>query len=110
MLMFKDKLKVSDLGYQLEGKEEGNMFSCKLGGEPFAACVCSQSSPGSARRLQPGPEWAGEKQPDQSLSHGPSLLPHCSFPQPAVEGSMPYLDSQFSFVLLVWKTGGIFIF
>lgn len=30
MLMFKDKLKVSGLGYQLEGEEEGNMFSCKL--------------------------------------------------------------------------------
>lgn len=40
MLMFKDKLKVSDLGYQLEGKEEGNMFSCEVGGQPFAVCVC----------------------------------------------------------------------
>lgn len=61
MLMFKDKLKVSDLGYQLEGKEEGNMFSCEVGGQPFAVCVCSQSSPGSA------PAWAGEGLPEQSL-------------------------------------------
>lgn len=39
MLMFKDKLKVSDLGYQLEGKEKGNMFSCKVGEQPLAVCV-----------------------------------------------------------------------
>lgn len=39
MLMFKEKLKVPDLGYQLEGKEEGSMFSCEVGGQPFAVCV-----------------------------------------------------------------------
>lgn len=39
ILMFKDKLKVSALGYQLEGREKGNMFSCKVGGQPLAVCV-----------------------------------------------------------------------
>ena len=41
MLMFKDKLKVSDLGYQLEGGK--NVWSCKLGDQPFAA-LCIQTT------------------------------------------------------------------
>lgn len=58
MLMFKDKLKVSDLGYQLEGKEKGNMFSCKVGEQPLAVCVFPK---------QWGTRGAGEGLPAQGL-------------------------------------------
>lgn len=103
MLMFKDKLKVSDLGYQLEGKEEGSMFSCEVGGQPCAVCVFpkqSRVSVGWGRAARPGP-----------LSHGLPLLPHCSFPQPAAEGSLSYPDNQwFNLSFFVWKTGVGFTF
>lgn len=42
MLMFKDKLKASDLGYQFRGREK-NVWSCKLGGRPLAAYLCNQT-------------------------------------------------------------------
>lgn len=105
MLMFKDKLKASDLGYQLEGKEEGSMFSCEVGGQPFAVCVFPKQS-----RVSSSVGWGRAARPEP-LSRGLPLLPHYSFPQPAVEGSLSYLDSQwFHLSFLVWKTGVTFIF
>ncbi|PKU37827.1 hypothetical protein llap_11869 [Limosa lapponica baueri] len=43
MLMFKDKLKASESGYQLKEGEE-NEWSCKCGDQPFAAYLCNQTT------------------------------------------------------------------